>query len=195
MESSRDQIGDLLREFYAVYGRPDEGPPPGVNVSALPGVGSVDQSELSLLRESLGDQELRRYFDKCNRILEDLATRLTGEELLRKLSGVPLSARDFEELSCGVFWFSLASTLDRRDGAIPVTPFDKEVDLPLPLKVRVTVQGSLVLRLYIALVYVREGVLSRLVSQGAEAGGLCSGLVQKLLNSDFRGACCAARVG
>ena len=185
MEASHDRVGDILRQFYGVYGRPDEGPPPGFNVSALFGGSSVDQSEINVLSEALDDGALRRQFVACNAILEDLATRLTGEELLRELSGVPLSAQAFEELSCGVFWFALASTLDRRDGAIPETPFDKNLNLQLPLKIKIAVEGSLVLRLYVALVYMREGVLSQLIAESACAGGPCSGQVRKLLSSDY----------
>jgi hypothetical protein len=114
-----------------------------------------------------------------------LATRLTGEELVRDLSGMSLSKRDFEELSSGVLWFGLASSLDKRDGALPQTPFDGHVALPLPLKIQMVVQGSLVLRLYIALVYMREGVLSRLISQGARAGSRCCAQIRTLLNSDY----------
>ena len=185
MQVSRDVIGALLREFYAVYGRPEEGPPPGLNVSAVMGVSSVEKSELHVLRGALADQALRRQFVTCNSILEDLATRLTGEELLQELCGIPLPAHAFEDLSCGVFWFALASSLDGRDGAIPATPFDKNVDLPLPVKLKIAVEGSLVLRLYVALVYMREGVLSQLVAQSARAGGRCSGMVRKLLSSDY----------
>ena len=90
-----------------------------------------------------------------------------------------------EELSNGVFWFSLASSLDKRKHGLPTTPFDKHMDLPLPLKIRLTVEGTLVFRLYIALVYMREGLLSDLITQGARAGKPCCGRVNKLLNSDY----------
>jgi len=185
MKATSDNLGDLLREFYGVYGRPDEGPPSGLNVSQLFDTKLVDPSELDVLRAALDDKKLRSQFLSCQRILEDLSTRLTGEELLRDLSGFSLSRRDFEELSNGVLWFSLASSLDRRDGSLPVTPFDTAIALPLPVKIQMTVQGSLVLRLYLALVYMREGVLSRLISQGVHAGSRCCGQVRSLLNSDY----------
>jgi hypothetical protein len=182
---TRDEIGDVLREFYGTYGRPDEGPPPSFNVSQFFQDAAVDRCELNVLQEALDDGEVRRQFVACQKILEDLATRLTSGELLRDLSGTSLSSRDFEELSNGILWFSLAASLDKRDGAIPVTPFDTQVDLPLPVKIQLAVQGSLVLRLYIALVYMREGVLSRIISQGALAGSPCCAQIRKLLNSDY----------
>ncbi len=182
---THDDIGDILRKFYEVYGRPGEGPPPSLNVSQLFQSPTFDQSELNLLREALGDSNLRRQFVACQRILEDLATRLTGEELLRDLSGISLSRLEFEELYSRELWFSLVATLDRRDGTLPLTPFDERVDLPLPVKVQMTVQGSLVMRLYIALVCVREGVLNNLISQGARDGSRCCQQIRSLLSSDY----------
>lgn len=78
-----DDIGDLLRDFYAAYGMTDEGPPAGLNVSALLGNDSVSSQESNLLSTALSDPVLRRQFQACRRILDDLANRLTGEELLR----------------------------------------------------------------------------------------------------------------
>jgi hypothetical protein len=184
--SSTDKLGDLLREFYAVYGVADEGPPNGTNVSALVGTDFVSINELDVLRNSLNDEILLRQFGICRDILDDLASHLTGTELLRELSSIDsVSDRQIEELSNGVFWFALASTLDQRAGEIPRTPFDEQINLPLPLKVRLTVGGSLVLRLYVALVYVREGPLSDFIARGARAGNPCCVQVKKLLNCDY----------
>jgi hypothetical protein len=185
VKPSADHIGDTLRVFYAVYGTPDEGPPPNVNVTELLPDSGIAAEDLALLRTAIDDQTLRRQFGICRAILEDLANRLTSEELLRELSAIPACKRDFEELSSGVFWFSLASSLDRRENGAPTTPFDKQIHLPLPVKIRMTVQGSLVLRLYLSLVYMREGVMADLIAQGAEAGKTCCGRVRKLLNCDY----------
>jgi hypothetical protein len=139
-----------------------------------------------MLNDALNDTGLRRQFSVCREILDDLATRLTGEELLRELSSVvAASDRDFEQLSSGVFWFALAASLDRRENGLPSTPFDEHLDLPLPLRVRLTMQGSLVLRLYVALVYIREGVLHDLIADGCRAGNPCCGRVRKLLDCDY----------
>lgn len=186
MGIAMDDIGNLLRDFYVAYGMTDEGPPAGLNVSALVGNDSISPEESNLLRTVLNDSVLRRQFQVCRGILDDLANRLTGEELLREISGLSLTSdRQFEELSSGVFWLALASSLDRRDGEIPITPFDRQLDLPLPVKVRMTVQGSLVLRLYVALVYMREGTLADLIGRGARDGNPCCGQVRKLLNADY----------
>jgi hypothetical protein len=185
MTETDDSIGDLLRTFYGTFGMPDEGPPPDFNVNAMFG-GYLHQADLAVIREAISDNVARRQLRECRALLDELATRLTSEELLRELCGIPLPVgRSVEELSSGVFWFALAGSLDKREGGLPVTFLDAKLDLPLALKVQMTVQGSLVLRLYIALVYMREGVLADLIAASARAGGPCSGLARKLLNSDF----------
>ena len=139
-----------------------------------------------MLNDALNDTALRRQFSVCREVLDELATRLTGEDLLRELAAVAgASERDFEQLSSGVFWFALAASLDRRENGLPATPFDEQLDLPLPLRVRLTVCGSLVLRLYVALVYMREGVLRDLIRDGCRAGSPCCGRVNKLLDCDY----------
>lgn len=185
MTVSSDNVGDLLRDFYGMFGMPDEGPPQGFNVTAAIGP-DVAEAELDVLRAALSDELGRRQLRDCRAILEDLATRLTGEELLQELCRIPFrSGYGFEQLSSGVFWFSLAGSLDTREGGLPATSLDEVIDLPLPLKVQMTVHGSLVLRLYIALVYMREGILADLITESSKAGGQCSARVRKLLNSDY----------
>jgi hypothetical protein len=185
MNRSDDGIGDLLRKFYGTFGMPDEGPPPSLDVTAMFGT-HVPQSDLAVLQAAIDNDFARRELSRCRSLLDDLATRLMSEDLLRELSRVPLPAdRSVDELASGVFWFALASGLDKRDGSLPVTPFDAQLDLPLALKVRITVHGSLVLRLYVALVYMREGLLSDLINSSARAGDPCSGRVKRLLEADF----------
>jgi len=185
MTTSSDNVGDLLRDFYSTFGMPEEGPPLGLNVAAMIGSG-VPETELDVLRAALRDNVGRRQLRDCRATLEDLATRLTGEELLRELSGIPLPpGHGVEQLSSGVFWFALAASLDSRERGLPVTPLDETTNLPLSLKLQMTVHGSLVLRLYVALVYMREGVLADLISESFRAGGQCSARVRKLLNSDY----------
>jgi hypothetical protein len=186
MNESADQVGDLLRAFYAMYGVRNEGPPSGVNVTEMIGGAAVSVQDAQLLKDALDNASVRRQFIVCREIVEDLAARLSGDELLRELSGLDRpSDREFEQLSSGVFWFSLAASLDQRKNGLPKTPFDAQIDLPLQVRVRLTVEGSLVMRLYIALVYMREGALGNLIAKGCLARGPCCGRVNKLLNSDY----------
>lgn len=184
VSDSVDEIGNLLRDFYSAYGIPNEGPPSSLNVGKF--LGPVPQFELDILRNALNDQKAHRQFVACSSILKALSTQLENEELLREISGIPLECdQAFEQLTSGIFWFTLASSLDMRKDGVPSTPFDEEIDVPIALRVQMTVQGSLVLRLYIALVYMREGVLSDLIAQSSRLGGQCSTQVRKLLNSDY----------
>ena len=136
---------------------------------------------------SASSERSRRDFLACRRILEDLANRVTGDELLREISSVPPpSNAEFEELSNGVLWFSLAASLDRRVGGMPkLAPEFEALNLHFSMKVNMTVVGSLVLRLYLALVYMREGALNDLIRRGVRAHKPCCAQVQKLLNADY----------
>jgi hypothetical protein len=187
MSDSLDPIGDLLREFYASYGRPGEGPRAGENVSQLVGKTQIPERELALLRRVLNDARSRREFDICRRLIEDLADRLTGEALLREISSLSATSDvQFEQLSSGVLWFSLAASLDRRAAGMPRLPVEFEaLNLPFPLQVQMVVVGSLVLRLYVALVYMREGALNEIILEGARAHKPCCAQIQRLMNSDY----------
>jgi hypothetical protein len=100
MNGPKDSIGDLLREFYDTFGMPNEGPPPGFNVTAFGD--HVPPEELEILQRALSDDAARRQLRDCRALLNDLATRLKSEELLRELCGIPLPiGRDLEDLSSG----------------------------------------------------------------------------------------------
>lgn len=187
MTISPDDLGNLLRDFYRAFGTADEGPPRDLNVADLLGTVTVPPTECQLLSSALSDNELRKQFSDCRQWLEDLMQPGIGEGLLHELSPIVTTTEDgcYQELANGVFWFSLAATLDKRREGLPITPFDNHIDLPLPLKARMTVVGSLVLRLYIALVYMRHGPLRNLIAQGKRAGNSCCGRVNKLLDCDY----------
>jgi len=91
MPDSADELGDVLRRFYGLYGIPNEGPQIGLNVSAVlqPDPAAL-ASDVHVLVEAMGNEALQRQFRDCRAVLDDLATRLTSEELLRELVGVPL---------------------------------------------------------------------------------------------------------
>jgi len=179
-----DHSGDLLRQFYDALGAPDEGLPPWLNATETTPV-AVSQADLDILSTALNDRVTRRQLRDCRALLEDLTARLASDQLVRELSGIPGVPYDLEQLSSGVLWFAMAASLDPRERDLPVTPLDGRTDLPLALKVRFAVEGSLVLRLYVALVYMREGVLADLIHNSATAGGECSAQVRRLLNSDY----------
>ncbi len=165
---------------------PDEGPPPDVDVTRLVGDASIPVRDRDLLTEAIDDKALFRQFTHCRQILDDLASRLTTDELLRELSSIAShSDQEFDEMMGGVLWFSLAASLDQRKEGLPVSPFGDHIPLPMSVRIKLTVEGSLVLRLYVSLVYMREGVLSSRIAHGARSGMPCCGRVSKLLNSDY----------
>jgi hypothetical protein len=186
-KNAKDDVSDILRAFYAAFGVAGEGPPTELNVSMLPFTHAIPAHEYEPLRKTLRDHSLLREFRRCRTILDDLATRLTSKELLRELSMIPtVSERQFEELSNGVFWFSLAASTDVGQRPPAANPFGSEtVDLPPMIKAKLTVEGPLILRLYVALVYIREGVLKGLIGQGVRAGGQCCKQVDRLLRCDY----------
>jgi predicted ATP-dependent Lon-type protease len=57
--------------------------------------------------------------------------------------------------------------------------------MPFKARFQMTVFGSLVLKLYITLVFIREGDLAKLIAEAARARKPVSGRLQKLLRSDF----------
>lgn len=182
----QQEILDLLHDFHSLFGHSGKNNiPPDFDVGKLGISITFSQAELDIMRTALADSNLRQAFAECQQIIEDLATRLTTKELVTDLAGVELTKQDFEELYSGVLWFSLAASLDKREGGLPVTPFDDKIPIPMGLNVRLTVEGALVLQLYISLVYMREGVLNRVISQSARNGSQCCQQIRKLLNCDY----------
>ena len=188
MSDPVDRTGDVLRAFYRRFGMPDEGPPVGLNVTSLMANNEAPQTDLDPLRKAVNDTRLQRQFDECRRTVEELANELTTDQLLREISALPsLSADSFDRLSNGVFWFSLAASLDTRDSVgFPNLPSGlQSLNLRVAIKTRLTIAGSLVLRLYVALVYMREGALTELIDNGALLRQPCCVKVRKLLNGDY----------
>jgi len=186
MSISSDSTGDLLRRFYAMYGMPGEGPPAGLDVTQIVGSDILPSRDRDVLLKAMSDKSLLKQFADSRRVLDEIATRLKNDDLMRELSNVGSSSdQEFDELLSGVLWFSLASSLDQRRDGLPTTPFDEHFNIPFPMKARLAVEGSLVLRLYVALVYIQQGMLKELVANGARSGKPCCGQVHKLLKSDY----------
>ena len=184
--SSSPPASVLLREFYRVFGMPGEGPPPNLDLRVFDSMFPVEENERELLQHSLGDDRLRRIHRECRELLESLATAMAGDTLIRELSeGSRLTSAQFDRLTAGSLWHSLVSSIDQRDPAgFPVSPFP-ELEIPFKARFQMTVFGSLVLRVYIALVFIREGDLTSLTAEAAKARKPVSGRLQKLLRSDF----------
>jgi hypothetical protein len=165
MAAPRDPLGDLLRDFYAMYGVADEGPPPHVNVSALVAFhsdGDVTslEADRDLLSRMVADKNLATLVRACDTLLEEIANEAGQTLLLEEID------RHYDDMSVdpdavfhGILWYAQACDADPRDGrqARHFSPLKSAVGAgasPLwALGEQVT--GAAILRLYIALVYLR----------------------------------------
>ena len=160
-----DALGDLLRDYYRLYGVADEGPPPNLNVSALIGALTAGdamslQSDLVLLNRMVADKSLSSLVRECDALLEEIANEAGQTMLLEEID------QRYEDMSLepeavfhGILWYAQACHADPRDSdeAKRFTPLQSAVRAgasPLwALGQQVT--GAAILRLYIALVYLR----------------------------------------
>lgn len=178
----------LLREFYTVFGMPGEGPPDDLDLAPFESMFPVEECDRLELRRSLDDDRLRRVHRECRETLDALLTAMSGDALLAELSEGPrLTNAQFERLTAGSLWYSLVSSLDQRGpGGVAVSPPPfSGLEMPFKARFQMTVFGSLVLKLYIALVFIREGDLATLAAEAARVRKPVSGRLQKLLRSDF----------
>lgn len=181
-----DKVGRILKAFYAEFGIPNEGPREDMNVSALLGSQSIPEAEFRLLETALADVPMKRKFRQCQELLDELATILTATDFMQELTQhAQVSPDDFEHLASGVLWSFMASSLDKRapDG-LPESPFPN-LELPLEIRVLLTIQGSLILWLYVSLVYAREGAFWRAIDTAAKARCPLAGRVRRFLNCDY----------
>lgn len=102
---SQDEIGNLLRRFYGIYGRPNEGPPDGLNIAELLPASEAIRQDSELLRLFLGNETTQRDFVRCRDILEQIATALADStSFLQELQNLNLQSEvDMEHLTNGVF--------------------------------------------------------------------------------------------
>jgi hypothetical protein len=183
---AQDDLGDLLRRFYRTYGRPDEGPPDGMNLSEfLPQSDSIQQDS-DLLRNFLSNDTARRDFERCRDLLEQIATALADSTtFLQELQSLNLPGKvELDHLTNGIFWFTLASQL-HPDAKTKSDDLSLPAQIPEPFRRSLQIQGALVFKLYIGLVYMREGVLGDILAAGSAARMPTLGLCRKLLNCDY----------
>ena len=144
------------------------------------------QEDLELLRFFLSNDTVRRDFERCRDILEQIATALTDSTtFLRELQNLNFPAKaELDYLTNGIFWFNLASQL-HPDAKMKTDNLSLPGQIPEPLRRSLQIQGALVFKLYIGLVYMREGVLADILTAGSTARMPTLGLCRKLLNCDY----------
>jgi hypothetical protein len=156
-----DWFGDLLREFYAKFGAAGEGPPPDMNLCALFGIGSDVSDDLEtdveLLKSLCSDSRLSALVQDCDHLLEEIRHSPEGE--LYNEIDTYLDDMGIEPTAVyhGIMWYAQAAVADPRDGE-SARKFFKSVAESVGSSQMVLgnlVTGATILRLYVALVYLR----------------------------------------
>lgn len=182
MESS-DNNGNILHRFYSLYGRPQEGPPVNLNISdIIPGF-----NDIILLQRICDDTKVYRDFVKCRDLVENIAVRLSEsskyvEELEKVLTEIDINVN---HLTNGIFWYTLSSSLDPIESKQTHTELLLPKEIPLPFRFMLQRQGSLIFRLYISFVYMKEGVIQDIFQQGNFSKLPILNLCRQLLNCDY----------
>lgn len=181
-----DVIGNALRKYYSTFGVENERPPNGLNVSELFHNVNFD-ADLQLIERLVNDSAIIRKHEECNDLLEKIANSLTGVDFMNEINDSisEFSDSEREHLTNGVFWHYLASALD------PKMEKQLNYEIPFPGNLPVVnsqllkLQGSLLFRLYISLVYMKEGPLLRILKETSKNRKPISQLALKLIRCDY----------
>ncbi|MBL8759733.1 MAG: hypothetical protein JNL50_00365 [Phycisphaerae bacterium] len=156
-----DWLGDLLREFYAKFGAAGEGPPPDLNICELGGIALEVpdhlETDVDILKRLCADTRLSVKIKDCDQLLEEI--RRAPEGLLYKEIDECLDDMSIEPTAVyhGVMWYSQAAIADPRESVSARKLYERAVESgcsPLVALGR-QVTGATILRLYVALVYLR----------------------------------------
>jgi len=162
MTVSHDWFGDLLREFYAKYGTAGEGPPPDLNVCALFGIDSAEvsadlEADVDLLKGLCADTCLSAQIQDCDHLLEEI--QHSPEASLYKEIDAYLDDMRIEPTAVyhGIMWYAQAAIADPRDGETARKFYQSAVESGCSPSTVLSnqVTGATILRLYVALVYLR----------------------------------------
>jgi hypothetical protein len=174
-----------LKEYYNSYGVKDEGPSDYINLNDIVSINNDILSDLSILNLILKDNVNKKHFDICNNLIENLANKLSDkalfiEELEQIKDKIDLN---IEGISNGIIWFQQVQKTDpRHNENIKITQMDGiDTNIINSLKT----QGSLILQLYIALVYMRGGPVYEIIRIGSKNRCKIMNICYKLFNSDY----------
>ncbi len=181
-----DLYGDSLRKFYKQFGMENEGPNENINVSAL--LPNNDfTGEIKLIENLYNDDVVIRKHNECKELMDDVANSLSDSGFMDEINESIEETKnsDQEHLINGIFWHYWASILHPKVG--------KELNLSIPFpgelpeikKDLLKVQGSLIFRLYISLVYMKEGPIIDILTRAARNRSPISQKALKLLKCDY----------
>jgi hypothetical protein len=181
-----DTTGNALRKYYSLFGLENEGPPKGINVSKLLENVNFDP-ELQLIERICNNEIIIRKHKECSGLIEQIANSLTEANFMNEINDSisEIKNNEREHLTNGIFWHYLASALDPKlekhlDFEIPFPG-----DLPAVNRQLLKIQGSLIFRLYISLVYMKEGPLLKILNETSKNKKPISQLALKLLRCDY----------
>lgn len=157
---------NILREYFTYFGVEDEGPSDEISVFDILPINENIESDLSILNKILRDDVTKKQFTICNNLIDDLANKLSEKAFfIEELKQIKDKINfDIEETSNGIVWFQQALETDPRK-----TKLLKEIEIERvdPLLINtLKIQGSLILRLYISLVYMRSGPVYEILRVG-----------------------------
>ena len=181
-----DIIGNALRKYYGLFGVDNEGLPAGVNVSKLLGNPNFE-FELQLIEKICKDEIVVRKHKECNDLVEKIANSLNEATFMNEINDSISEVKDNERehFTNGIFWHYLASVLDPK--------LEKQLNYEIPFPGELSLnnrdllktQGSLIFRLYISLVYMKEGPLLKLLKETSKNKKPISQLALKLIRCDY----------
>ncbi len=181
-----DKIGNALKQYYKIFGFENEGPPDNLNVnSLLPSTNFLN--DIERIESICCNQEAIRKHSECKDLLDSVANALTDAKFMEELNQSILSSSEpeREHLSNGMFWHYLANTLD------PKASQSLGIDIPMPKSLSkisqhiLRLHGSLIFRLYITLVYMKEGPLIKMLKTTAINKQPIAQKANKLLRCDY----------
>lgn len=181
-----DTTGDSLRKYYKIFGMKNEGPPENLNISELLPQ-ALDETDIELIERICNNPESLKEYKECKELIEKVADSIGDSSFMNEIDDSIIEHTDSESehLTNGIFWHYLASILD------PKLQNEIGFEVPIPgelpemKKELLKVQGSLIFRLYIALVYMKEGPLNKMINQTATKRKPISQVGKKLLNCDY----------
>ncbi len=164
----------------------NEGPPDNLNVTHL--FPSANYSEdINLIKRICSNQKTVNKHNECKELIEYVASSLTDSEFMNEINDSVIDSADSERdhLTNGIFWHYLASILDPKIGRKYGVNIPFPDELPQVKQELLKVQGSLIFRLYITLVYMKEGPTIGLLHQAAKNRKPISQKAKKLLRCDY----------
>lgn len=181
-----DTIGDSLRKYYRIYGMENEGPPDNLNVSEILPF-AINSYEITLIDKICSNKKTIKQHNDCKELIEKLANSLDGYDFMNEIYGSKIQPTDSERehMTNGVFWHYLASILD------PKLENEIGFEIPIPEELRPTykillkTQGSLIFRLYMTIVYMKDGPLNKMIRHKENERKPIIQICKKLIDCDY----------